>query len=91
MEIRKEDIINSRFIKFVKRENINANAYYGDKYFIIKTPSREDVQKFHLRTLCIFIGVDTLRFRDIDGAVKNANYWLKKSKAEILEAFFNIF
>lgn len=45
-----------------------------------------------IRTLCIYIGVCGLRLRPVDGATKNANYWLENhTKKEILEQFCHEF
>lgn len=88
-KITKEDILKNRFIKIVEKENPNPNCPGKTRYFRIITPSREKAERFFFKTLCIYAGVEALRKRDIEGAVKTANYWLEKgNKAELLETFF---
>lgn len=79
-EITKEDLLENRFIKYSNKEKT--------RFYVIQ-PSREKAEKMLKHTLCIFIGVDSLRKRDINGAVKNANYFLKtKTKEDILNLWW---
>lgn len=79
-EITNNDILENRFIKYTNKEKTR---------FQIIQPSREKAEKMLKHTLCIFIGVDTLRKRDINGAVKNANHFLKnKTKEDILDLWW---
>lgn len=85
-----EEILKSnRFVKWRKVKAANPNA---DVKFTVKgtriIPSREDAQKMNLRTLGLFVAVDTLRHRTAEEAVKNAERWIARGKNEILEAFF---
>lgn len=76
----KKDILESKFIKIINKSQ-----------FKILYPTREEAEKLNYKTLCIFVGVDSLRHRDIQGAVKNANFWLeKKTKPELLDLFFPV-
>lgn len=78
--ITKEDILKNRFIVYTNAEKTK---------FRIKYPTRERAEKFHIKTLCIFIGVYSLTKRDVNGAVSNANYFLNnKTKEHILDQFF---
>lgn len=45
-------------------------------------------KKMHLRTLGLFVAVESLRFRPEGKAVENAERWMKKGKTAILDAFF---
>lgn len=89
-KITKEDILKNRFIKIVEKENPNPNCPGKTRYFRIITPSREKAERFFFfKTLCIYAGVEALRKRDIEGAVKTANYWLEKgNKAELWKLSF---
>lgn len=79
-EITKEDLLRNRFIVFTNSEKTK---------FKVKYPTRSQAEKFHKKTLCIFVGVYTLRKRDINGALSNANFFLnRKTKEEILDQFF---
>ena len=75
-----EDILVNRFIKFTNKEHTT--------YRIVKL-TKTKAEKLQFRTLCIYAGVETLSFRGIEGAVKNANYWLeRKTKKEFLDTWF---
>lgn len=51
-------------------------------------PPYKKAKNFDYRTLCIIIGVLGIRIRDLQGSVKNANYWLEnRTKEEMLERF----
>ena len=79
--ITEKEVLKNRFIRIYKNE-------YGQKMVERKRPTLEEAQRMRIRTLCIYIGICGLRLRPVDGATKNANYWLKnKTKEEILETF----
>lgn len=85
-----EEILKSnRFVKWRKEKCVNPNA--NVKFTIKGTriiPSREEAKKMNLRTLGLFVAVDTLRHRSAEEAVKNAERWIARGKSEILDAFF---
>ena len=77
--ITKEETLSNRFCKFNKRTN----------QVTITKPSKEQALKMHKRTLCLYIASSGLKFRSIDGATKNANYWLNHhTKEEIINLLF---
>ena len=79
--ITEKEVLKNRFIRIYKNE-------YGKKMIERKRPTWEDAQRMRIRTLCIYIGVCGLRLRPVDGATKNANYWLgNHTKEEILKQF----
>lgn len=79
--IKQNEVLKNRFIRIYKNE-------YGKKMIERKRPTSEEAQRMRIRTLCIYIGVCGLRLRPVDGAIKNANYWLENhTKKEILEQF----
>ena len=85
-----EEILKSnRFVKWRKVKAANPNT---DVKFVIKgtrfIPSREEAQRMNLRTLGLFVAVDTLRHRSASDAVKNAEHWIARGKKEIIDTFF---
>nr|DAL88033.1 MAG TPA: hypothetical protein [Caudoviricetes sp.] len=51
--------------------------------------SREEAEKMDIRTLCLYIASESLRFRNVEKATENANLWLMKGdKEKILSLFF---
>lgn len=85
-----EEILKSnRFVKWRKEKVANPNA---DVKFTIRgkriIPSREEAKKMNLRTLGLFVAVDTLRHRSASDAIKNAEHWMARGKKDIIETFF---
>lgn len=77
--ITKEETLNNRFCKFNKRTN----------QVTITKPLKEQALKMYKRTLCLYIASSGLKFRSVDGATENANYWLNHhTKEEIINLFF---
>ena len=88
--ITQEEILKSnRFVKWSRVKAVNPNA---DVKFTVKgtrfIPSREEAKKMTLRTLGLFVAVETLKFRSAEEAVKNAESWMARGKQEILDTFF---
>lgn len=77
-QITEEEILNSRFCRV--HENLAK--------ITAKIPSYKEAKGLDYRTLCIVVGILGLRFRDLPGSVKNANFWLKKgAKKDLLNLF----
>lgn len=72
------EILNNQFAKTVNGT------------ITIKHPTKEQALKMSFREICtVFFGSESLKFRDIDGAVSNANYWFKnETKESALESLF---
>lgn len=68
--ITQKEVLKNRFIRIYKNE-------YGQNMVESKRPTCEEAQRMRIRTLCIYIGFAVLRLRPVDGATKNANYWLE--------------
>lgn len=88
--ITEEEILKSnRFVKWRKQKATNPHAV--EKYVtkaIRYIPSREEAQKMNLRTLGLFVAVESLSMRTAKDAVRNAEYWMSRGRNEIIEAFF---
>lgn len=83
--ITQKEVLKNRFIRIYKNK-------YGQKMVERKRPTWEEAQRMRIRTLCIYIGVCSLRLRPVDGATENANYWLENhTKKEILKQFSHEF
>ncbi len=84
-----EILQNNCFVKWRKEKCANPNA---DVKFTIKgtrvIPTREEAIKINLRTLGLFVAVDTLRHRSAEDAVKNAERWIARGKKDIIDNFF---
>lgn len=50
----------------------------------------EEIKSKTLHELGVIIGQMTCKFRPVEGAVSNANTWVKKGKDEIFKTFFRI-
>lgn len=72
------EILNNQFAKTVNGT------------ITIKHPTKEQALKMSFREICtVFFGSESLKFRDIDGAVRNANCWFKnETKEHALEVLF---
>lgn len=44
--------------------------------------------KMNLRTLGLFVAVESLSMRTAKDAVRNAEYWMARGRKEIIDAFF---
>lgn len=89
-EITPEELLkNNRFTKWVTVKSVNPNAAVkSQRKFKLFTPTREEAEKMHLRTLALYIGCSGLSIRDAKGCAKNANNWMSKGKQAILDQFF---
>lgn len=77
--ITKKETLNNRFCKFDESTN----------QVTLTVPTKEQALKMRKRTLCLFIASSGLKFRDVEKATENANYWLTdKTKEEIIDLFF---
>lgn len=77
--ITKEETLNNRFCKY---DEVNGRV-------TLTIPTKEQALKMRKRTLCLFIASSGLKFRDVEKATENANYWLTdKTKEEIINLFF---
>lgn len=77
--ITKEETLNNRFCKFNKFSN----------QVTVTVPTRKQAMKMRKRTLCLYIASSGLKFRDVEKATENANYWLTHhTKEEIINVFF---
>lgn len=77
--ITKEETLNNRFCKY---DEVNGRV-------TLTIPTKEQALKMRKRTLCLFIASSGLKFRDVEKATENANYWLTdKTKEELINLFF---
>lgn len=88
--ITEEEILKSnRFVKWKKQKVANPHAV--EKY-VTKTvryiPTRHEAIKMNLRTLGLFVAVESLSMRTAKDAVRNAEYWMARGRKEIIDAFF---
>lgn len=90
--ITEEEILKSnRFVKWRKQKAANPHAV--DKYVtkaIRYIPTREEALKMNLRTLGLFVAVESLSMRTAKDAIINAEYWMSRGRNEIIEAFFPV-
>lgn len=72
------EILNNQFAKTV------------NGIITIKHPTKEQALKMSFREICVvFFGSEALKFRSLDGAVRNANSWLEdETKEHALEVLF---
>ncbi|MCX4295255.1 MAG: hypothetical protein OSJ56_14530, partial [Prevotella sp.] len=88
--ITEEEILKSnRFVKWRKQKAANPNA--AEKYVtkaVRYIPTREEAMKMNLRTLGLFVAVESLSMRTAKDAVRNAEYWMARGRKEIIDAFF---
>lgn len=88
--ITEEEILKSnRFVKWRKEKTVNPNA--AEKFTVRGVryiPTREEAMKMNLRTLGLFVAVESLSMRPAKDAVRNAEYWMSRGKQKILDAFF---
>ena len=86
--ITEEEILKSnRFVKWRKQKAANPNA--AEKYVtkaVRYIPTREEAMKMNLRTLGLFVAVESMR--TAKDAVRNAEYWMARGRKEIIDAFF---
>ena len=77
--ITEKETLNNRFCKTDKKTN---------KVTLTKV-SRKQAEKMDIRTLCLYIASDSLRFRSVAKATENANRWLAEGdKEKIVSLFF---
>ena len=88
--ITEEEILKSnRFVKWRKQKAANPNA--AEKYVtkaVRYIPTREEAMKMNLRTLGLFVAVESLSMRTAKEAVRNAEYWMVRGRTEIIDDFF---
>ena len=78
--ITKEDLLTNRFIKWTNKDHTT---------YRVHKLTKEEALKLQYRTLCIYAGVESLSFRGVEGAVKNANHWLeRKTKKDFIYTWF---
>lgn len=85
-----EEILKSnRFVKWRKVKAANPNS---DVKFVIKgtrfIPTLEEAKKMNLRTLGLFVAVESLSMRSAKDAVRNAEFWMSRGRKEIIDNFF---
>ena len=81
--------------------SITSNDLFASKYCRLSKdgkaveftrPTFVEANKMAKRELCMIIALFGLRLRPLDGALENANSWLKNhTKKEILDTFKNEF
>lgn len=77
--ITKEETLNNMFCKTDKK---------AGRVTLTKV-SRAQAKEMDIRTLCLYIASESMRFRSVDKATENANLWLSKGdKEKILSLFF---
>lgn len=88
--ITEEEILKSnRFVKWRKEKAVNPNA--AEKFTVRGVryiPTREEAMKMNLRTLGLFVAVESLSMRTAKDAVRNAECWMNRGRKEIIDAFF---
>lgn len=67
-----KETLNNRFCKFDKKT----------KQVTITKPSKEEALKMQVRTVRLYIASSGLKFRPIEKATENANYWLTMPEAK---------
>lgn len=84
-----EILKSNRFVKWHKQKAANPNA--AEKYVtkaVRYIPTMEEAMKMNLRTLGLFVAVESLSMRTAKDAVRNAEYWMARGRKEIIDAFF---
>lgn len=88
--ITEEEILKSnRFVKWRKEKAVNPNA--AEKFTVRGVryiPTMEEAMKMNLRTLGLFVAVESLSMRTAKDAVRNAECWMNRGRKEIIDAFF---
>lgn len=88
--ITEEEILKSnRFVKWRKQKAANPNA--TDKYVtkaVRYIPTIEEAMKMNLRTLGLFVAVESLSMHTAKDAVRNAECLMNRGRKEIMDAFF---
>lgn len=74
-ELTKQDLIN-----FLEKNN-----YHTKKEVTI---TKEIAESWNLHDLCCFVACDSLQFRDVKGAIENANIWMEEGKDAIIKQWF---
>ncbi len=78
-KIEVSEIASSKFMEWVDKT-----------HFKVLVPPVSVLETMKKRDLCLIIACKGLKFRTVDKAVENANYWMKQSKETILKDFFDI-
>ena len=77
--ITEKETLNNRFCKTDKKTN---------KVTLTKV-SRKQAEKMDIRTLCLYIASESLRFRSVAKATENANRWLAEGDKEKIYNYEN--